>query len=268
MAAVTICRSQLLPKLGNTGAQLPGALWVWGPCCAGLDFTREGKRGSSGALGAGPAPTGVQWTQWTHVPGCQLRPLADLSTPPRRREARPAPLQAQLRACALSGVQPFAILWPAARHCGPLSLGFPGQEYRSGLPFPSPGDLPDRGLNPCLLHWQADITRPSGKPWVQLLEVARGQGAHWADQQDPCRGLTFAFDRPARWGHFPFTWEKHWAESKHSTKCLVSTPEEWDGYQKQGQPEKLSLSRGAYGDFTTKFNVGWDPGTEKLFGKN
>ena len=26
----------------------------------------------------------------------------------------------------------------------------------SGLPFLSPEDLPDRGLNPCLLHWQAD----------------------------------------------------------------------------------------------------------------
>ena len=33
------------------------------------------------------------------------------------------------------------------------------QEYWSGLPFPSPGDLPDRELNPCLLHflyWQVD----------------------------------------------------------------------------------------------------------------
>ena len=28
----------------------------------------------------------------------------------------------------------------------PLSMGFPRQEYWSGLPFPSPGDLPDPGI--------------------------------------------------------------------------------------------------------------------------
>ena len=32
---------------------------------------------------------------------------------------------------------------------------FPRQEYWSGLPFPSPGDLPDSGLNPSLPHWLA-----------------------------------------------------------------------------------------------------------------
>ena len=37
----------------------------------------------------------------------------------------------------------------------PLFMGFPRQEYWSGLPFPSPGDLPTQGLNACLLHWQA-----------------------------------------------------------------------------------------------------------------
>ena len=30
----------------------------------------------------------------------------------------------------------------------PLSMGFPRQEYWSGLPFPSPGDLPDPGTEP------------------------------------------------------------------------------------------------------------------------
>ena len=35
-------------------------------------------------------------------------------------------------------------------------MGFPRQEYLSGLLFPSPGDLPDPGTEPCLLNWQAD----------------------------------------------------------------------------------------------------------------
>ena len=37
--------------------------------------------------------------------------------------------------------------WTVA-HQAPLSMGFPRQEYWSGLPFPSPGDLPDPGIKP------------------------------------------------------------------------------------------------------------------------
>ena len=39
----------------------------------------------------------------------------------------------------------FVTPWALA-HQTPLSTGFPGQEYWSGLPFPSPGDLPDPGI--------------------------------------------------------------------------------------------------------------------------
>ena len=51
----------------------------------------------------------------------------------------------------------------------PLSLEFPRQEYWSGLPFPSPGDLPTQGSNLGLLrllHWQACSLplAPPGKP--------------------------------------------------------------------------------------------------------
>ena len=40
--------------------------------------------------------------------------------------------------------------WTAA-HQAPLSMGFPRHEYWSGLPFPSPGNLPDPGIKPVLL---------------------------------------------------------------------------------------------------------------------
>ena len=36
-------------------------------------------------------------------------------------------------------------------------MGFPRQEYWSGLPFPSPGDLPDPGIEPRSPALQADI---------------------------------------------------------------------------------------------------------------
>ena len=38
-------------------------------------------------------------------------------------------------------------LWTVA-HQAPLSMRFPREEYWSGLPFPSPGDLPDPGIEP------------------------------------------------------------------------------------------------------------------------
>ena len=40
--------------------------------------------------------------------------------------------------------------WTVA-HQAPLSMGFSRQEYWSGLPFISPGDLPDPGLEPASL---------------------------------------------------------------------------------------------------------------------
>ena len=50
-----------------------------------------------------------------------------------------------------SCVSLFATPWTAACQAS-LPVGFPGQEFWSGLPFPTPGDLPDQGLNCHLLH--------------------------------------------------------------------------------------------------------------------
>ena len=59
----------------------------------------------------------------------------------------------------------FVILWTVA-HQAPLSMGFSRQEYWSGLPFPSPGDLPDPGIEPRSPALQADAltSEPPGKP--------------------------------------------------------------------------------------------------------
>ena len=35
-------------------------------------------------------------------------------------------------------------------------MGFPRQEYWSGLPFPSPGDLPNPRIEPTSSAWEAD----------------------------------------------------------------------------------------------------------------
>ena len=69
---------------------------------------------------------------------------------------------------SLSRVRLFATPWTVA-HQALLSMEFSGQEYGSGLPFPSPGDLPDLGIESASLRSPALTGRfftsvPPGKP--------------------------------------------------------------------------------------------------------
>ena len=76
--------------------------------------------------------------------------------------------------------------WTVA-HQDPLSMGFSRPEYWSGLPFPSPGDLPNPGIEPRSPALQADAltSEPPGKPELprkinyhnhQLVDVYTGYG--------------------------------------------------------------------------------------------
>ena len=56
-----------------------------------------------------------------------------------------------MHTCVLSHARLFATPWTVA-HQDPLPVGFPRQEYWSGLPFPPPGIFPTQGSNPGLLH--------------------------------------------------------------------------------------------------------------------
>ena len=84
-----------------------------------------------------------------------------------------------LCACAQSCLS----LWDSmdCRHQASLSMGFPRQEYWSGLPFPSPGDLPDTGIK-----------------YVSLVSPASRGGFFTSAPLDSCLKLTFS------WVHF---WE-------------------------------------------------------------
>ena len=50
------------------------------------------------------------------------------------------------------------------------------QEYWSGLPFPSPGDLPNLGIEPGSPTLQAEslLSEPPGKPYIFTLSVFKG----------------------------------------------------------------------------------------------
>ena len=64
----------------------------------------------------------------------------------------------------------FATPWTVACQA-PLSMGFPRQEYWSGFPFSSPGDLPDPGIKPAspALAGGFFTTEPPGKPIYLML---------------------------------------------------------------------------------------------------
>ena len=63
----------------------------------------------------------------------------------------------RVRAQSLSHVR-LCVTPQTIAHQAPLSMGFPRQESWNGLPFPSPGDLPNPGIKPMSPAWQADLS--------------------------------------------------------------------------------------------------------------
>ena len=65
----------------------------------------------------------------------------------------------------LGRVRVFVTPWTVA-YQAPLSMGLSRQEYWTGLPFPSPGDLPDPGIELTFpaLSGEFFTTEPQGKP--------------------------------------------------------------------------------------------------------
>ena len=91
-------------------------------------------------------------------------------------------------------------------------MGFPREEYWSGLPFPSPGDLPNPGVKPASLALQGRFltTGPPGKPIIELFKnggdlvakVCPTLATLWAVAcQAP---LSMGFPREGYWSGLPF----------------------------------------------------------------
>ena len=81
--------------------------------------------------------------------------------------------------------------WTVA-YQAPPSMGFSRRECWSGLPFPSPGDLPDPGIEPGSPALQTDAlpSEPPGKPLklvsvYQMLITCVGLCYTWSDQNNP-----------------------------------------------------------------------------------
>ena len=85
---------------------------------------------------------------------------------------------------SLSRVRLFATPWTGA-YQAPPSMGFSRQEYWSGLPLPSPGDLPNPGIKPRFSALQADTLpyKPPGKPLpipyiVSIMYICQSQSSN------------------------------------------------------------------------------------------
>ena len=112
------------------------------------------------------------WMWLGHFSGCDLGQYVDAESRSRHfrdspnihhqnMQARSFPLTAKpywkylfycclgAKSCLDSLVNPRTVTCQA-----PLTMGFSRQEYWSGLPFPSLGDLSDQGLKLRFLHWQ------------------------------------------------------------------------------------------------------------------
>ena len=74
-------------------------------------------------------------------------------------------VEGSVKVKSLSSTRLFATPWTVA-YQAPPSMGFSRQEYWSGLPFPSPGDLPNPGITLGSPALEADTltSEPLGKP--------------------------------------------------------------------------------------------------------
>ena len=100
----------------------------------------------------------IVWPQVNSREGTQLHPSTESEVK----------LKVKLLSCV--GELWTVTLWTVA-YQAPLSMGFSRQEYWSGLPLPSPGDLPDPGIEAGSPSLQADTlpSKPPGKNWIKDL---------------------------------------------------------------------------------------------------
>ena len=128
---------------------------------------------------------------------------------------------------SLSRVRLFATPWTVACQA-PLSMGFSRQEYWSELPFPSPGDLPDPGIEPKSSALQADSLQsesPGNPPKRQSLNYVQHFVTPWTACQSP---LSMEFSRQEYWsgyhsflqGIFPTEGSNSGLHSKQILCCL------------------------------------------------
>ena len=113
----------------------------------------------------------------------------------------------------------FATPWTVARQAPP-SMGFSRQEYWSGVPFPSPGDLPDPGIEPgspvSRIAGRFFTTVPPRKPKVKVAQSCLTL-CHLMDYT--ARGILQA--RILEWVAFPFSRGSSQPRDRTQVSCFA-----------------------------------------------
>ena len=128
------------------------------------------------------------------------------------------------RRSVMSDVWLFVTPWTVA-YQAPLSMGFSRQEFWSGLPFPSPGDLPDPGIEPWSPSLQAGVlpSEPPGSPvvcihrWVHEHRVVCAYSG-LLRQPWKCRTFWHSYGKDEHWEHYakrnkPVTKDKYFVST-------------------------------------------------------
>ena len=138
----------------NNGFQDPGhqakknRIWVtrntWGKLLAPVPVSRGFLTCGAGTESPGQLRRLSELRTWRPGRWRQLKFTRQSSRKEKKKKTKTLKLETL---CLLSHIWLFATPWTAACH-GPLSIGFSRQEYWSGLPISSPGDLPNPRIKP------------------------------------------------------------------------------------------------------------------------
>ena len=111
---------------------------------------------------------------------------------------------------SLSRVRLFATPWTIA-HQAPLSMGFSRQEIWSGLPLPSPGDLPDPGIEPRSPVLEADTLTSEPPGTVLYLQTELPWWLRGKELACQCRRYRFS----------PWVWKTPWRRKWQPTPVFL-----------------------------------------------
>ena len=85
----------------------------------------------------------------------------------------------------------FVTPWTVTRQA-PLSMGFSRQEYSSGLPFSTPGYLPNPGIEPEFLMYLMS-SQLRDRTWVSYVSALAGSFLTTKSPRKPCCGISASF---------------------------------------------------------------------------
>ena len=125
---------------------------------------------------------------------------------------------------SLSRVLLFVISWTVACQA-PQSMGFSRQEYWSGLPFPSPGDLPNSGIESGSPALQADslLSEPPGKPPKLPQPTPKVASSHdWRATFPEAAGQELSSSAPGTAPAFSGTQFYQWLSPRYVTPLNLS----------------------------------------------